>query len=209
MPKVDFTYNTQYIGCSKSFSVHHVLNFQRVGLFIAHHNDVNGKLIHLANCDFSLNWIYVTPIINQGRSRSNEEVHQDREENYNRGDFIIRGLWELQTNTIVDVIFGDANCVTYNKEPIISLLARWVKGENDKQSMHCHNQWKKHFVSSLHWQDSWGRVPGPTQVIYLTRGRETGRTSFPRARLNLQKNCYSSCTIVLAHDSQCLPTQSF
>ena len=41
-----------------------------------------------------------------------------------RGGFLIRGLWESQTDAIIDVRFGDANADTYKYEPMDNLLAR-------------------------------------------------------------------------------------
>ena len=39
-----------------------------------------------------------------------------------RGDVIVQGLLESQTDVIIDVIFGDVNADTYKYEPMDMLL---------------------------------------------------------------------------------------
>ena len=68
----------------------------------------------------------------------------------------------------------------------------------------------KHFsVGFLHLWDACKRGSVPTQAIESTHVQETGRTSFPLARVDKQINCDSSHAILFTHDSHCLPTQSF
>ena len=73
------------------------------------------ELTHLAKRAFSPNCVRGKPLNHQGRSISNEEVCNDRIEKGTMGDALIRGLWEGQTDAIIYVIFGDADCSTYNK----------------------------------------------------------------------------------------------
>ena len=62
-----------------------------------------------------------------------------------RGDVIIQGLWEIQTDAITDIIFGDADKNTYKYVPIYKLLACWGKENNNTHSKHCHEQRTKKF----------------------------------------------------------------
>ena len=57
-----------------------------------------------------------------------------------RGDVLIRGLWESQTDAIIDVRFGDLDADTYKHKPMDKLLARWEKRKKDKHGKHCHEQ---------------------------------------------------------------------
>ena len=57
-----------------------------------------------------------------------------------RGDFIIRGLWEIQTDAIINVIFGDSDTDTYKKEATGKLLARWEKESRYKDGNKWHEQ---------------------------------------------------------------------
>ena len=42
-----------------------------------------------------------------------------------KGDVLIQVLWEIQTDAIIKVIFGDSDVGTYRKETMDKLLARW------------------------------------------------------------------------------------
>ena len=57
---------------------------------------------------------------------------------------MIRGLWDLQVDAIIDVKLGDADANTYKYEPMTSLLSRWENIKKDKHVKHCHGQ-RKHF----------------------------------------------------------------
>ena len=64
--------------------------------------------------------------------------------------FLFRGLWEGQTDAIIDVRFGSATCATSNKNPVISLIGWWVKGKKYRHDKHFREQCKlfsKFFVS--------------------------------------------------------------
>ena len=47
-----------------------------------------------------------------------------------RCDFLIKGLWESQTDAIIDVIFGDTDADAYNNEPVKNILAHWEREKN-------------------------------------------------------------------------------
>ena len=61
-----------------------------------------------------------------------------------RGDVLIRGLWDRQTDAIIDVKIGNADADTYRFEAMVMLLDRWDKVRKDKNSNQCHNR-GKHF----------------------------------------------------------------
>ena len=57
---------------------------------------------------------------------------------------MVRGLWDCQVNTIIDIKLGDADADLYKYEPMTELLLRWETIKNDKNVKHCHDQ-RKHF----------------------------------------------------------------
>ena len=57
---------------------------------------------------------------------------------------MIRGLWDSQVFTIIDVKRGDADADTCKYEPTKSLLTRWENIKKDKHGKQCHDQ-RKHF----------------------------------------------------------------
>ena len=40
-----------------------------------------------------------------------------------RGEIIIQGLWEIQTDSIIEIRFGYSDADTYSKEPMENILA--------------------------------------------------------------------------------------
>ena len=58
---------------------------------------------------------------------------------------MIRGLWDCQVDTIIDVKLGDADADTYKYEPITELLDSRENTKKDKHGKHYHKQ-RKHFL---------------------------------------------------------------
>ena len=56
----------------------------------------------------------------------------------------IQGLWEIQTDAIVDIRFGDADAETWKTEGMDKLFPRWEVFNKDKHRKHFHNQQKKY-----------------------------------------------------------------
>ena len=56
---------------------------------------------------------------------------------------MIQGLWDRQTDAIIDVKIGDADMNSYKYEPMAELLDRWKTINKDKHGKHFHNQRKK------------------------------------------------------------------
>ena len=51
--------------------------------------------------------------VQQGHRRYEEETRQGRGGLETMGDFLILGLWEIQTDAIISFIFGDYDTDTY------------------------------------------------------------------------------------------------
>ena len=49
----------------------------------------------------------------------------------------IRGLWDIQTEAIIDVRFGDSDAETWNPVRMDKLLADWDKTKKDKHAQAC------------------------------------------------------------------------
>ena len=89
------------------FSVRHGLSCSDRGLVIARHNKVHDELLCLSRRASPSQCVRGKPLIHQGRSRSDEEIRQGRDGLEKIDDDFIRGLWESQTDSIIDVRFGD------------------------------------------------------------------------------------------------------
>ena len=61
---------------------------------------------------------------------------------------MIWGLWDRQTDTIIDVKLRDADSDTYIFESMLVLLDRWVKTKKDNHGKHFHKQ-RKNFLCLL------------------------------------------------------------
>ena len=76
-----------------------------------------------------------------------------------QGDVLIRVLWEIQTDAIIGVIFGDSEADTYRNEPMDKLLDCWKKDKKDKHGKNFHKQ-QKHFLRFYsQWMACSGRRP--------------------------------------------------
>ena len=85
---------------------------------------MNDKLLYFARYSLPSKYLRGKPLIYQSRSRSEEEVIHGGVVLETRGDVLIQVLWEIQTEAIGDVIFGDSDDDNYNKDPIKMSLAR-------------------------------------------------------------------------------------
>ena len=83
------------------------------GIVITRHNEIRDKIIHIKKQDFYPNCIRVKPLIHLVRSRYEEEASHREIFPETRGDGSIRGLWEIQTEAIIDVRFVDSDTETW------------------------------------------------------------------------------------------------
>ena len=88
---------------------------------------------------------------------------------------MIRGLWDLQVESIIDVKLGNADTDSYKYEPMAALLDWWETINKYKHGKYCNDQ-NKHFspfVFFSRWNTREG-IPGRTHAIELNHGREKG-----------------------------------
>ena len=129
-------------GCGTSFDIRQTLIFRKWGRAIVHHNEVYDKLIDLSWRASPSVSVRSKPLTHQDCNISERGIYQGSEKFYTRGDVMIRGLWNWQTDPIIDVKLGDANTDTYRFKPMSAILARWEKIKKDKYGTHFHDQRK-------------------------------------------------------------------
>ena len=61
------------------------------------------------------------PLVHQGRSRSERDICQGSYILETRDDVLIQGLWNRQTDTIIDVKLNNAVTDTYKFDPMVAL----------------------------------------------------------------------------------------
>ena len=94
------------------------------------------ELLYLDRQAFPSNCAHGEPLIDRVNSIPEEDLRQGRGGLETRGEVFIRGLWESQTDSIIDVRFGDADADPYKYEPIENLLARREKENKDNHGKH-------------------------------------------------------------------------
>ena len=82
-----------------------------------------------------------------------------------RGDMLIRGLWKIQTDAIIDSRFRYSDVEIYVKEAIYTLLTRWEQTKKENQIQHYNTRHKQipMFVLSLD-----GILDKEVQVVLAT-----------------------------------------
>ena len=89
------------------------------------------SLIHM----YSSNPSYTRDIADQRGG-----VHEGSERLETRGDVLIQGILEHQTDAIIDVKLGYSDVDTYRFDPMDKILDHWDKQNKDKHGKNCHNQ---------------------------------------------------------------------
>ena len=101
-----------------------MLSCSNGGILIARHNKIHDKIIHLARQDFYPNYIRIKPLIHHGCSRYEGGAHHVSSITETRVGMLIRGIWVIQKDSIIDVIFSDVDTETYVKERMYTLFTR-------------------------------------------------------------------------------------
>ena len=92
----------------------HTLICSTGGLLIARHNKIIDEILYLALRAFTPTSVHSNPLIYQGRTRSEKDIHQGSEKDKETwGDVMIRGLWDRQVEDIIDVKLGDTDANSY------------------------------------------------------------------------------------------------
>jgi hypothetical protein len=141
-------------GCNQKFSVRHALQCPKGGLVISRHDEIRDELIDLASKTFSPSAVRDEPKIQKSR---NPEVKSDEENkdnsmkrlfrnnrNEDRGDILIRGLWERGTDCIIDVRVTDVDAKSNRSKDPHKVLAAHEREKKKKYLGACLEQ-RRHF----------------------------------------------------------------
>ena len=86
------------------------------------------------------------PLIHKVRIRSERDIRQGSDKvKQIRGDMMIRGLWDQQAESIIDVKLGTADTDSYQYDPMAALLTWWETINKYNHGKHCHE--RKRFLS--------------------------------------------------------------
>ena len=113
----------KFYGLYLSFSVCNILSCCSRDFYIAYHRKCCCKFLQFAVQAFSYTCICSEPIIHLGRSISEEESCQVRGGLEIIVDVLIRSLWEIQTESSINIRFVYADADTYKYEPMDKFLA--------------------------------------------------------------------------------------
>ena len=87
----------------------HVFSCSTGGLVVACHNEIRDKLLYLYRRFFTSASVRVEPLIHQGRTGSEQEIHQGSDKYKEmQGGVFVQGLWDYQVDAIIEVKLGDA-----------------------------------------------------------------------------------------------------
>ena len=84
-------------------------------LRLSHHLLLYFVLIYLAQRDFPDNCVHGEPLIHLGCSRSDADIRQGGSGLDTQDDVLIQGIWEIQNDAIINIIFGNSDTDIYRK----------------------------------------------------------------------------------------------
>jgi hypothetical protein len=84
------------------------------------------------------------PKIHQGRGTEQGEQDKPVDDNENKGDVLIRGLWEKGTDCIIDVRVTDTDAPSYIKTSPVKALETAERAKKNKHLQACLDQ-RRHF----------------------------------------------------------------
>ena len=131
-------------GCMQTFLVCHALSYPNSGLIIARHNEIHDEIVHLAKQSLSPNCISGELLVHLVRSRYDEEVCLRGRVPETWGEMSIWGLWDSQTEAIIDARLVDADVDTWEPVIMCNLLTGWKKTKKEKHGQTCYNH-HRHF----------------------------------------------------------------
>jgi hypothetical protein len=139
-------------GCAQKFSVRRALECKSGGLVISRHNEIRVELVDLASRAFTPSAVRDEPKIYPCRPAvelrttdqqpviRNLRKHQGEE----RGDVLIRGLWQKGTDAIIDVRITDLDAKTNISRSPMKVLAQHEREKKRKYLEACLDQ-RRHF----------------------------------------------------------------
>jgi len=145
-------------GCGKKFGLKHALDCKTGGLITARHDELRDELCVVGTQAYSPAAIRDEPYVKSGRNRSGQDQEaaddspvrvitrkRGEEEGELRGDLSIRGLWNRQTDTIIDVRITNSDAKSYLNKTVAKHLLAQEKEKKDKYLPMCREQ-RKNFT---------------------------------------------------------------
>jgi hypothetical protein len=109
-------------GCGVKFNTRHAFSCRKGGLIIVRHNDIRDELCDMACRAFQPSGIRNEPKVHQSRNAEQGQQGKPIEDNENKGDVLIRGLWEKGTDCILDVRVAYIDAPSYIKSSPVKVL---------------------------------------------------------------------------------------
>lgn len=126
---------TKCDGCDSEYSIEHALRCKKGGLVHQRHNEVCGELQYLSMIALSAGSIRNEPMIHPLPSDI-----ENRSKNNDRGDILIRGLWERQKDCIIDVRVTNVDSPSYLGREAENIILTQEKEKRDKYESACSDQ---------------------------------------------------------------------
>ena len=116
---------SHYDCCGSKCSMTHVLSCKKGGLMHARHDNISDLLVYLSCAQFQPSNVRDEPKINpyhaiggkderkEGGKLVESNLGMEMQINVDRGDLLIRGFWDRNTDCIIDVRIYDVNQASY------------------------------------------------------------------------------------------------
>jgi hypothetical protein len=140
-------------GCGQKFSIPHALECKIGGNVICRHNALTATILRIASQALIPSAVRNEPLIHTScpavtmsvLEQANSPVTRNLHKNLDRGDGLIRGLWEPSTDCIIDVRFTDTDASSYLSKDPAKVLEQHEKEKKKKYLKPCLEQ-RRHFT---------------------------------------------------------------
>ena len=144
-------------GCQAKFSISHALDFKKGGLVMARHNELRDGIADLAGKTFTPSHVRNDPLIYSGRAVKRTKAAPDRsggtstqsevqpsEVREQKGDLLIRDLWQQGTDSVHDMRVVNTDALTHRKKDPEKCLHEAERGKKKMYLEACLQQ-RRHF----------------------------------------------------------------
>lgn len=145
---------TQCDGCLKNFSVRHALECKIGGLVLSRHDEIRDEICDLASRALKPSSVRDEPKIHLSRpqeemkaKKSQSPIHRNlrKSQSDERGDILIRGLWDRGTDCIIDVRITDTDSKSQRAKDPMKVLENHEREKKKKYLGPCLEQ-RRHFT---------------------------------------------------------------
>jgi hypothetical protein len=200
---------TKCDGCGNKFSVRHGMECKKGGLVIIRHNEIRDELHDLAAQAFNNSSVRDEPQIHPSRHEEQKEASEESPESQQvirtlskqasseeRGDILIRNLWQNGTDCILDVRITDTDAASYRHKDPKKVLEQHEREKKKKYLQACLDQ-RRHFSPFVVSTD--GLIGREAKVILkVLASRLAEKTGKPYSELCGYVNARMSIAIVRA-----------